>query len=158
MKDMVVVLHLAHYSQIQIAKIIGISRDQVREFLNDEAVGEMIVILRERLPAAAMELLQGYMIEAVQAIVDVMRVSPDDKVVVQAATEILDRGGLAKLTKQERYQVIDERTTITDDGMVDRLREASPEVQEKAAQIIEELEGLLAQAVNETEEEPDANA
>lgn len=154
-KNMVVMLHIAHYSKTQIARIIGISRDQVRDFLDAEDVQEMIVHLRSQLPAAAGELLKGYMIEAVQAIVDVMRRSTDDKVVVQAASEILDRGGLAKLTKSERHQTNEDLLTITDDGIVDRLREASPEVQEQAAQLIEQLEGLLVTA---TEEEPAEDA
>jgi hypothetical protein len=157
-KNMVVILHVAHYTQVQIAKIIGISRTQVKEFLDDAEVAAAIVELRERLPGAALELLQGYMIEAVQAIVDVIRTTPDDKVIVQAAAEILDRGGLAKLSRSERYQVNDERTTITDDGIVDRLRELPPEQQEEAAQIVEKLEALLAQSAEGAVEEESEDA
>jgi hypothetical protein len=157
-KQMLVVLQLAGYNHTQKARIVGISRDQVREYLADPAVEEMLVILRERIPDAALELLQGYMIEAVQAIVDVMRRSGDDKTVIQAAADLLDRGGLPKLSKSEKHQTLEEKTTITDDGIVAALREASPEVQEQAAQLIEQLEGLLVQAATEPAEaeEPDA--
>lgn len=152
-KSMVAVLHIAHYPKTQISRIIGISVDQVREFLNDPEVNELIVKMRAELPAAALELMEGYQIEAVQAIVDVMRVSGDDGIVLKAAAEILDRTGLPKVSKQERYQTNEEKTTFTDDGIVEALREASPEIQEQAAQLIEQLEGLLAKASTETVEE-----
>jgi hypothetical protein len=154
-QNMVAVLHIAHYPKTQIARIIGISKQQVTEFLEDPAVSEMVVTLREGLPTAALDLMEGYMIEAVQAIVDVMRVSEDDAVVLRAASEILDRTGLAKVSKQERHVTNEEQTTITDDGLIDRLREASPEIQEQAAQVVEQLEGLLAQAAAEEQGDGD---
>lgn len=154
-QNMVAVLHIAHYPKKQIARIIGISRQQVSEFLDDPGVAEMVVTLREGLPAAALELMEGYMIEAVQAIVDVMRVAEDDGIVLKAASEILDRTGLGKISKQERHQINEEQTTITDDGLIDRLREASPEIQEQAAQVVEQLENLLAKAASEAEDGDD---
>lgn len=148
-QNMVAVLHIAHYPKVQIARIIGISKQQVTEFLEDPAVSEMIVTLRDGLPGAALELMEGYMIEAVQAIVDVMRVSQDDAVVLRAASEILDRTGLGKVSKQERHQTNEELTTISDDGLLEKLRELSPEMQEEAAQMIEGLENLLVRAATE---------
>ena len=150
-QNMVAVLHIAHYPKIQIARIIGISKQQVTEFLEDPAVMEMIVTLRQGLPEAALDLMEGYMIEAVQAIVDVMRVSQDDGVVLRAASEILDRTGLGKVTKKETHNVNEDQTTISDDGIVEKLREASPEIQEQAAQMVEGLQNLLAQAAAEQE-------
>lgn len=154
---MVVILQLGGYSRTQMAQIIGISRGQVAEFLNSPDAKEMLVVLRQQLPQAALELLHGYMIEAVQAIVDVMRSSGDDRYILQAAGEVLDRAGLPKSSRQERHNINDERMTVTDDGMVDRLREASPEVQEEAAQIIERLEELLVKSA-EAVEEPDESS
>lgn len=144
-EDMVIVLKLAGYSRSQMAKVIGISRGQVKIILENPATSDKLAAIRVRLPQAALDLLQGYMIEAVQAVVDVMRTTGDDKLILQAAGEILDRAGLPKASRQERHQVNEDRTTFTDDGLVERLREAPPDVQEKAAQIIEELENLLAQ-------------
>lgn len=149
--DTIIVLKLAGYTPSQMAKVIGISRGQIREFLTDPGVEERLVTLRQALPQAALNLLQGYMIEAVQALVDVMRRTGDDKYILQAAGEILDRAGLPKASRQERHTVNEEKTTFTDDGIVDRLREASPEMQEQAAQLIEQLEKLLGDGVTETE-------
>jgi len=150
-QTMVIVLQLAGYNRTQMAKIIGISRNQVAEMLNQVDTAEKLIALRARLPQAALELLQGYMIEAVQAIVEIMRLSTDDKYVLQAAGEILDRAGLPKASRQERSNVNEERITFTDDGIVERLRETSPEIQEQAAQMIEQLEGLLAEGMAQAE-------
>lgn len=152
-ENTVIVLKLAGYTGSQIATVVGISRGQVREILAEPSVAERLIKLREALPAAALELLQGYMIEAVQAIVDVLRTEQDSKYVLQAASEILDRAGLPKASKQERHSVNEEKTTFTDDGIVERLRQAPPEVQEEAAQIIERLEVLLAVEAETSEAE-----
>lgn len=147
-QDMVIILKLSGYSKAQIARTVGISFGQVTEMLDDPDVAERLVYMRGVLPQAALDLLHGYMVEAVQAIVDVMRMSDDDKLILQAAGEILDRAGLSKASRQERHQINEERTTITDDGLVEKLRTASPEVQEQAAQLVEQLEGILGDAAD----------
>ena len=154
--DTVIVLKLAGYTGSQIGRVVGISRGQVRELLARPDVSEKLLKLRESLPAASLELLQGYMIEAVQAIVDVMRTSGDNKLILQAAGEILDRAGLPKASKQERNTVNEEKITITDDGIVDRLRQLPPEKQEEAAQIVEQLEMMLAETAQMAQEDADA--
>jgi hypothetical protein len=158
--DMVVVLKLAGYTYGQIGSVLGISKGQVKKFLDKTDVVEKLTLLREALPAAALELLHGYMIEAVQTIVDVMRKSTDDKFVLQAAAEILDRGGIPKASRQERLQETNEQITITDDGILEKLRDSSPEIQEKAAQAIEQIENLLLEAAAEpvTDEENEESA
>lgn len=143
-EDMVVILKLANYSRIDISRIIGISRDQVAEMLAKPAVLEKLVMLRQAIPGAAIELLQDFMIEAVMVLVDVMRNNNSgSKERIQAAEAVLDRGGMPKLSRQEKHVVDEKKTTITDDGIVELLRGVSPEVQERAAQLIEELEVIL---------------
>lgn len=154
--DTVIVLKLAGYTGSQIGSVVGISRGQVREILAKPDVAERLFKIRESLPGAALELLQGYMIEAVQAIVDVMRRANDDKFILQAAGEILDRAGLPKASKQERQVVNEEKITVTDDGMLDKLRRLPPEQQEQAAQMIEQLEGLLKETAEIAAEDADA--
>lgn len=150
---MVIVLKLAGYTNTQIGRTIGISRGQVKEFLSKPEVAERLAELREALPAAALQLLQGYLIEAVQAVVDVMRKSEEDTTILKAAAEIFDRAGLPKASRQEKDISSTSTTKITDDGLVDQLRESSPEVQEQAAQLIEQLENLLETEANTSHEE-----
>lgn len=135
--QMVVVLRLAGYSNTQIAKTIGVSRGQVKAYLDTPDGAELLTTLREALPAAALDLLENYTIEAVQAIVDVMRASEDDTVILKAAAEILDRAGLPKASRQERTQTNEQKITVTDDGMLEALRQLPPEKQEEAAAMIE---------------------
>ena len=148
-EQMVLVLHLARYSKVQTARIVGISVQQVTQILNQPDVNEAVLTLRTQLPQAALDLLQNYMIEAVQTIVDVMRTTGDDKVALTAAADILDRAGIPKSSKTSSHKITEEKLTITDDGIVEKLREAPVEVQEEAAQIIEKLEQLLADSSKE---------
>ncbi len=151
--DMVIILKIAGYERSQICRVLNIATTQVQELLADPEVSEKLIALRKALPAAALDLLQDYTIEAVQTLVDIMRSSTDDKITLQAVSEILDRTGLGKATKQERHQINESRTVFTDDGIIEQLRKASPEVQEQAAQVIEQLEALLSGASKETEAE-----
>lgn len=140
-EQMVVVLKLANYSRVQISKIIGISQDQVNEMLDLPRVNEEIAVLRKKIPAAALELLQDFLIEAVITIADVMRTTQDDAMRVKAAESLLDRGGVVKISRSERVE--EEVVTIRDGGLLEKLREAPVEVQEQAAQLVEQLEGML---------------
>jgi hypothetical protein len=147
-KDMVIVLKLSRYSNTQIGSVVGISRGQVKELLIEEDVAERLQSLQENLPGAALELLQGYSIEAVQAIVDVMRSSLDDGMILKAASEVLDRTGVSKVSKSEAnvHNVNENKTTIGADGdLMEALRQLPPDKQEEAAQMIENLESYLAE-------------
>ena len=152
--NLVVIFTIAGYNPTQIAQTLGITRGKVKFYLDQPETVELMDRILTGLTAAARSLLESYSIEAVQTIADVMRSSDDDKMILQAASEILDRSGLPKASRTEKkvHQTREELTTITDDGIVDQLREASPELQEKAAVLVEQLEGLLAQAAGETEE------
>jgi hypothetical protein len=154
-ENMVVILKVAGYSKSQMARTIGVSRAQIKRILDDPKISEEIAVLRSALPRAALELIQGFMIEAVIAVVDVLRTADDNKIILQAAGELLDRGGIPKASRQERHQVNEDRTTFTDEGLLDRLREAKPEVQEEAAQLIENLEALLTAHADTDEGEAD---
>lgn len=146
-KSMVSMLKVAGYNRVQISKVIGISRGQVTEFLEMPDVQKSIEDLRESIPAAAKELMQGYMIEAVQVVLDVMRTSEDDAIRLKAASEIFDRGGMPKMSRQERSEEHTDKSVVEFGGdFVDSLRHASPEVQESVAKLIEEAENLLKQA------------
>ena len=139
----VAVFKVAGYSNVQIAKIIGISRNQVAQQLEKEQTQELLILLRTNLTNAAIELLESYTIEAIQALADVLRTSEDDNVRIKAASEILDRAGIPKISRSERKVEEEHTTTFTDDGIVDAIRQLSPEAQEQAAQMIESLENFL---------------
>lgn len=151
--NMCVILCIAGFNNTQIGKVVNISRGQVKELLESPEGQELYQGLLVAIPEAAKTLLESLAIEAVQSIADVMRSSSDEKYILQAAGEILDRTGLPKATKSEKkvHNTNEELTRITDDGLVDRLREAPPDVQEKAASMIEDLEQMLSEFGQEEE-------
>ena len=141
--NMVIVLKLGSYTRTQISSICGISLKQTKGILDNPETQKQLERLREQLPNAAMELLHGFMIEAVQAIADVMRTSDDPKYVLLAAESILDRGGVPKASRQERHNFNKDETPVFGEDFFERLRKASPEVQERAAAMVDELENYL---------------
>lgn len=155
LEQMVCIMKMGRYSNTQIARAVGIGRGQVAEILDRPQVTELLLKLQESIPEAALSIMEGYAIEAVVSIADVMRSSEDDKYILQAAAEILDRTGLPKVSKQERKQTNEEHYEITGDSLIAALREASPEVQEQAAGIVEQLESLLAEHVSAPPEAED---
>jgi hypothetical protein len=155
--DMTIILKLANYSNTQIAKIVGISRGQVKEIIEDHRVAERLTALRRNVPAAALEIIQLHMIEAAQTVIAVMRESQDDAIVLKAAAEIFDRGGLAKTSRTEKVEEQHHVHTWDEQELTEKLRDASPEVKEKAAQMIEDMEKMLAEA-QETNNEATAEA
>ena len=148
--DMVIVLKLGGYSNNQIGSSVGISRGQVKEILDEAKTAERLLDLRNNLPSAALDLLHGYSIEAVQAIADVMRSTEDDALILKAAAEILDRVGIGKVSKSEReiHNLNENKMTIgAEEGLLDSLRELPPDRQEEAAQMIEQLENFVADSI-----------
>ena len=140
----VAVLRIAGFNNTDVARVVGISRNQVAAILDKPEVKELLVLLRTNLTNAAIDLLENYTIEAIQALADVLRTSEDDNVRLKAAAEILDRAGIAKLTRSEKKIEETHETTFTDDGIVEAIRDLSPEAQEQAAQMIEQFESFLA--------------
>lgn len=152
-KDMIVVLKLANYTHGQIASIVGVSRGQVGVFLQDEKLQAKMLHLREALPAAALELGKAYLIEAVQAVVHVLRTEKDNALVLKAAGELFDRFGLPKLSRTEA--TVDEKTSFgdTDESLISQFRTVSPELQEKAAQLHDAMEEGLRVLLSQAEAE-----
>jgi hypothetical protein len=154
LKQIALVLKVAGYSNKQIGASIGVTRGIVGEWLNDPKTQQQYLELLEAIPAAAKELLQTYSIEAVHTIAEVMRTSNDDKMILEAAKDILDRSGLPKASRSE-VQKDETHTSKTEFGVnpddMDALRSLSPELQEEAAQAIEGLEKFLSGLVEKNE-------
>ncbi len=159
-KDMVVVLKLSNYTHTQIASIVGVSRGQVREILSDGNVQKKLISLRERLPQAALELGRAYLIEAVQAVVHIMRTETDNTLVLSAAKELFDRFGIPKVSRSEQKTEIEDSSHPVTPTLMDKLREASPDVQVKAAELQEMFEEGLSMLLGDQSKEitPDGHS
>jgi hypothetical protein len=153
---MVLVLKLVNYSNTQIGQIVGISRNQVAAMLAEPSVAERLEELQKNLAGAAYDLLQTYLIEAVQTLVDVMRTETDNMIVLKAAAEILDRAGMPKASRTESKvdKTNTQETKLTaDEEMMAAFRELPPEKQEEAAQMIEGIQDFLESHVNPKEDD-----
>lgn len=146
-KDQLVALKvIGGYSDLQCSMIVGISKGQVREIVRDPNFKKRVDATKRNLPAAAINLGQAYLVEAVQAVVHVLRTESDNALVLRAAGEMFDRFGIGKVSRTEMKidQPPAENTgqDIPDDLMA-QLRAASPEMQEKVAALHESFtEGI----------------
>lgn len=144
-KDMAIILKIAGYTHEQIGASIGESKQTIFNWLHEPKIEAKFEALTQTLTESALSLLQTYTIEAVQTIVVIMRTSNNDKFVMEAAKEILDRGGIPKASRSISESTSKSETEITDTTLLEKIRKATPEVQEQAALAIEQLENLLSQ-------------
>jgi hypothetical protein len=141
-QNMTVILSVAGYTNSQIAATLGESRGTIAEWKKDPAWNEEYHKVVNTLTDSAKTLLQTYTIEAVHELVRIMRTSEDDAIVMKAVGEIFDRGGMPKTSRRENDN--SDSLKFDDDGLVEKLRKATPEVQEQAAVLVEGLEKLLS--------------
>lgn len=147
LKEMAIILKIAGYTPFQIAKTLGVKKSQVKSWFKESDVTEKMHRIMQSIPQAALSMMEAYTIEALHAVVDVMRTSEDDKFVLEAAREILNRGGLPAMSRSEGHVTREDKVTFTDEGVIEALRNCSPEVQEKAAEIVEQAEKALQELV-----------
>lgn len=141
-KDLMIILKVAGYNHTQIATAIGEHRDTVNVWFKEPDTAAKFLKVTKSLTSASLRLLETYTIEAIQTIADLMRDSNDEQIILKAATEILDRGGLPKASRTE--QKTEHHTTFsTDDETTQALRELSPELQEQAAEMMDEVVAFL---------------
>jgi hypothetical protein len=158
-KDIVVPLKVVGYSNLQIGLVTGISKSQISEITKDEKVQERIGKLRTGLPKAAQDLMRVYMIEAVMAIVHVMRTAKSSGDILKAAAEILDRTDLPKTSKSEQTSKFDaDPTAASEKELFDELRSADPEIQERAAQLRDAFEDGLKALLTQSEGKADSES
>lgn len=144
-KDCIVSLKLVGYTNTQISSIVGLSKGQTRDVINDPNFQSRLSAISKKLPEAAYRLGQAYLIEAVQAVLHVMRTEQDNALVLKAAAELFDRFGIPKNTKTEikTEKPVDETATEIPKNVMDKLRQATPETQEAIAGLHEGfLEGV----------------
>lgn len=135
--DMMVSLRLVGYSNSQIGAIVGLSKGQVSKVTSDEDFQKRLRSLREKLPEAAMNLGKAYLVEALQAVIHVLRTENDNALVLKAAAEVFDRFGIPKTSRTETKTEPTESPDELPKTMMNRLRQADPSIQEKVASLHE---------------------
>lgn len=136
--DMLISLKLVGYTNGQCGAIVGLSRGQVKEITSDANFQKRLQSLQEKLPEAAITLGRAYLIEAVQAVLHVLRTEEDNALVLRAAAEIFDRFGIPKVSKTEaKFEQQTEPEGEISTSIMSKLRSAPPEVQEQVAALQE---------------------
>lgn len=137
-KDMLVSLRLVGYTPSQCAAIVGMSKGQVKEIVNDPNFKSRLGSLQAKLPEAAINLGRAYLVEGVMAVVHVMRTETDNALVLKAAAELFDRFGIAKVSRSEiKTDPLPPSGNEIDESFMDKLRLAPPEKQEQIAALHE---------------------
>lgn len=148
-KMMACVLKAADFSYTYIGDAVSMSKDTVRRwFADDPVMAETVEEIQASFVDGAVRLLKTYAVEAVEMLMELARSTEDDKVALQAITEVLDRIGLSKVNKSESIAAVTKRDVvdITDSsGLVEKLRNAPPEVQAQAAEHMEATLALMAE-------------
>lgn len=149
-KGVAVVLRISGFTYKEIALIVNSHPDSIKRWFQDPKVQEDYNEMKLAVTKAGRRLLEAYVIEAIEGIHHVLRTAENPKFILDAASEILDRAGLAKVSRNEKKVEHEHEHKLTEKGtpLLERLREAPPEIQEKAAQGIEELEQMLETAMN----------
>lgn len=134
-KDMLVSLKLVGYTNTQCAAIVGLSKGQTKEVVNDPNFKSRLASLQKKLPEAAINLGRAYLVEGVQAVVHVMRTEKDNGLVLKAAAELFDRFGIPKNTRAEikTDPAAGQTEGEIPKDVMERIRLAPPELQEQIA-------------------------
>lgn len=143
-KDCIVSLKLVGYTNTQISTIVGLSKGQTKEIVNDPYFKRRLEAISKKLPEAAFLLGQAFLVESVMAVMHVMRTENDNTLVLKAAAEMFDRFGIPKLSRSE-IKTSSNPTPDTEipQTVLDKVRTAPPEVAEKVALLHESfLEGV----------------
>lgn len=155
-KDMLVTLRVVGYSNTQCAAIVGLSRGQVREITNDPNFKSRLTSIKEKLPEAALNLGRAYLVEAVQAVIHVLRTETDNALVLKAAAEIFDRFGIPKVSRAEVKTEPEKPEGEINDSLMEKLRTASPDKQEQIAALHESFSEGVERILSEGNENADS--
>ena len=152
-QDLVVPLKIAGYTRTQMSLILGVSKGQLGEIINDPKMQKRIDEVVAALPKAALVMMEAYLIEGVQAVVDVMRSSPKDEMVLKAAAELFDRAGLPKLTRAESKNDTTQANTFgqDDSSILTQFQGLPEDVQNKAADLKDMFENGLREILAEAQ-------
>lgn len=143
-------------SHTDIAARLGETKSTVRKwFYEDPYVIDQYQFIQNNLKDSALELLEFYAIEAIETLVLLMRFG-SEKLMKESAVELLDRIGIAKISKSEVDTTSHRKHEWEDQSeMLEKIRQLPPEKQEEAIAGLEKLQQLLLGQVDEIEKEQD---
>lgn len=144
-------LKAADFSHTYIGEALGVSRGVVKGWFEDNPeMREKVAKIQKDYIDGAVKLLKTYAIELVEMLVEIARSDVDPATRIKAITEALDRMGMSKVNKSESVVSGTQKSEVElvdKSGMIEKLKDAPPEVQ---AQVAEHMEQVLALTAEHT--------
>ncbi len=149
-KEAACFLKAADYSYTYIGEALNLTHSIVKRWFEEPAMRKRVGDIQQDYLDGAIKLLKTYAVELVEMLVEIARTTHDDKIAIQAITECLDRMGISKVNKSESAASIlnESKQTfeITDKtGLLESMKTAPPEVQQKMAEHLEQAMSLAAE-------------
>lgn len=141
----------ADYKYKDISEVLGVTVDVLKKWFQEPEMQARTAKIVEDMVGSTVKFAQLGAFEMVEIIADIARKADDDKTALQAACEYLDRIGMTKVNKSESMsaQTIREEREVSlvdKGGLIDALADgAPPEVLHRAAALMDELFGLVAE-------------
>lgn len=153
-RQMACFLKAQDFSYSYIADALDLGKSVVTRWFQEPEMQEMTAKVQDSWTDSAIKLMRSYAIELVEMAVQIARTA-DDKIAKDVIFELLDRMGMAKVNKSESLgKVINENRDLLEisdpNGLIDKLRNAPPEIQQQAAA---HMEALMAITAEHTEED-----
>lgn len=154
---MSVYLKAQNFSFNYIADAVGVHRNTVRKWFDNEELNlaAHVAEVQRDMADGAVKLLKTYAIELIEELMNLFRTTEDEALAAKLGLELLDRLGVTKVNKSESKTAAtireEHEVSITDKtGLLSELRNAPPEVQARAADLMDEF---MAMAAEHTEQD-----
>lgn len=144
-KSLAVFLRVAGYTNTEIGGALGITKGTVSAWFKDKDVQKLYDETLESIGTAAKQFLETLTIEAVKRLAALMYDS-DHKIALDAVREVLDRGGIPKLSRQEK--TVEDKTPGANKPQVLEVR-ISADQANRYAELVEEAEKITAEAAED---------
>jgi hypothetical protein len=141
----------AGFSHNYIGDALNLTRGQIGHWFEEPAMQERYRAISADMKNGAIKLLKSYAIEIVESLMTIARTTDDEKLAASVLQDLADRIGLTKVSRTESATTATQKSEveITDPaGLVEKLKDAPPEVQQQAAQHMEGMMALMAEHID----------
>ena len=145
-QQMVCYLKAGGFSTAYCADALDVGKATIERWLADDKLKmrEQVAKIQADYISAGVTLIQSYLIEIVESLMDIFRTTPDEQLAVKIGLEMLDRLGVSKVNKSESVTAAtlkqqSEVDIVDKTGILETMRKAPPEVQQAMAKRAEEL-------------------
>lgn len=134
-----------------ISDSLNIQGSLIKAWADDEEWQRMVAKVASDVVNGAIDHLNRATIDLVEMLLELARTTLDDAVKLRAIESALDRVGLSKVNKSESKVTNSSREEVAfDEGFMARLAGMPIEFQTKAAQMMQELDAVLAEGAKQS--------